>query len=515
MFKSLSDTIQDSLQKLRGEKQISETNIKQAIADLKRALLEADVSLAATKSFIARVESQALGQEVLRGLKPYEQFIKIVQDSLTELLGGQTQDHNHEQILLLGLQGAGKTSTAAKLAYKFKDKKPLLVPCDLQRPAAIEQLRVLASKAGLAFAEPSAAGIDPALIADAHITNKSAYLYKLVDYALELAKSQGYGLVIFDTAGRLPEARRRRTAGEAIPLIEELRELEQYIRKQSPKPLSKLLVLDALTGQQAARIATKFNEATTIDGVILSKLDSDTRGGAALSIVEACSKPIVMAACGEKLEDLEAFHPERMASRILGMGDIVSLVEKAQQRIETEEAKKLEEQLLKGNFNYEVFMAAQGMMSKLGNMSQMLEMIGMGSMLKQFGIDNKKQEQMLEESQDKMRKFKTAISSMTREERRKPDLLTRHPSARNRRSRIARGSGLKDTDIDKLTAEFSKMRELLSNMGPMMQMMKSGNPMAQLSPMAAMRGAMPQLARPSSGPSAKKGEKPKLKGFKN
>ncbi len=520
MFKSLSETIQDSLQKLRGEKQISETNIKQAITDLKRALLEADVSLAATKSFISKVETQALGQEVLRGLKPYEQFIKIVQDSLTELLGKRSSETNYQQILLLGIQGAGKTSTAAKLAYKHQAQKPLLVPCDLQRPAAIDQLRILAKQAQIAFAEPAAAGIDPSTISDAHVANKSAYLYKLVDYALKLAKEQGYGLVIFDTAGRLPESSLRASeAGVAIPqLMQELRELETYIRKQSKQDLSKLLVLDSLTGQAAARIAANFNSAITIDGVILTKLDSDTRGGAALSIVEACAKPIVLAACGEKLEDLEAFHPERMASRILGMGDIVSLVEKAQQHIETEEAKKLEEQLLRGNFNYETFIAAQNMMSKLGNMSQMLEMMGMGSMLKQFGINSSKQEALMLESQNKMRNFKTAISSMTIDERRKPDLLSKHPSARSRRSRIASGSGLKETDIDKLTSEFTKMLALFNNMGPMMQMMKGSNPMAKLNPLAAMTSmrGMPQLsASRSSGPSPKKGEKPKTKGFKN
>ncbi len=509
MFKSLSEKIQDSLQKLRGEKQISETNIRSALSDLRRALLEADVSLSATKTFITKVESQALGQEVLRGLKPYEQFIKIVQDSLTDLLQSKEAQPNYEQILLLGLQGAGKTSTAAKLAYKLKDRNPLLVPCDLQRPAAIEQLRVLSKQAGIAFAEPAAAGLDPNTINDAHITNKSAYLYKLVDYALEQTKSNKHQCLIFDTAGRLQIN---------DELTRELKELEQYIRKQSKKSLSNILVLDSLIGQEAAKVAAAFNSNINLDGVILTKLDSDSRGGAALSIVEACNKPIVLAACGEKLEDLEEFHAERMASRILGMGDIVSLVEKAQQRIETEEARKIEEQLLKGNFNYEVFLAAQNMMSKLGNMGQMLEMLGMGSMLKQFGINSAKQETLMAESQDKMRNFKTAISSMTKEERRKPDLLSKHPSARSRKTRIAKGSGLKETDIDKLTSEFTKMRELFANMGPMMQMMKSGNPMAKLNPLTAMTSmrGMPQLSssRPSV-PQTKKGEKPKVKGFKN
>ncbi len=549
MFKSLSEKIQDSLQKLRGEKQISETNIRSALNDLRRALLEADVSLSATKTFITKVESQALGQEVLRGLKPYEQFIKIVQDSLTDLLSSKEAQPNYEQILLLGLQGAGKTSTAAKLAYKFKNRNPLLVPCDLQRPAAIEQLRVLAKQAGIAFAEPAAAGIDPNTISDAHVTNKSAYLYKLVDYALEQASTNKYQCLIFDTAGRLSANKSVATAigldqgicerGAGVdlnvnedaertnnaeisqsskPLMQELKELEQYIRKRSGKNLSNILVLDSLIGQEAAKVAASFNTNLNIDGVILTKLDGDSRGGAALSIVEACNKPILLATCGEKLEDLEEFHPERMASRILGMGDIVSLVEKAQQRIETEEARKIEEQLLKGNFNYEVFIAAQNMMSKLGNMGQMLEMLGMGSMLKQFGINAAKQETLMAESQDKMRNFKTAISSMTKEERRKPDLLSKHPSARSRKARIAKGSGLKETDIDKLTSEFTKMRELFANMGPMMQMMKSGNPMAKLNPlanMASMRG-MPQLAksRPAT-PQTKKGEKPKVKGFKN
>jgi signal recognition particle subunit SRP54 len=506
MFESLANKFQDSLQKLRGEKQISESNIKTALADLRRALLEADVSLKATKLFIETVETKALGAEVLRGVKPYEQFIKIVQDSLTGLLSTSAPKPKYQQILLLGLQGAGKTSTAAKLAFKFREQKPLLIPCDLQRPAAVDQLRILAKQAEVAFLEPSAAGIDLSGIANAHQTNKSAYLYKLVDYALSL---KGHNCLIFDTAGR------QQLYAE---LMQELQELESYIKKQSSHELSKILVLDSLIGQEAASIASSFNDKVSIDGVILTKLDSDTRGGAALSVVTALAKPILMSAVGEKLSDLEEFHPERIASRILGMGDIVSLVEKAQAGIEEEEARKLEAELMRGNFNYETFVAAQNMMSKLGNMKQMLDMLGMGSMLKQFGISSDKQESLMQESQNKIKNYKTAISSMTTDERRKPELLSRHPSARNRKARIARGSGLKETDIEKLCAEFNKMRELFGNLGPMMQMMKGSNPMAKLNPlanMASMRG-MPQLASPRAGnPGPKKGEKPKIKGFKN
>ncbi len=507
MFESLANKFQDSLQRLRGEKQISEANIKTALLDLRRALLEADVSLAATQSFIEAVEVKALGQEVLRGLKPYEQFIKIVQDSLTELLSSTAAKPQYQQILLIGLQGAGKTSTAAKLALKFKNQNPLLVPCDLQRPAAVEQLRLLAKQAELAFAEPSAAGIDLSSINNAHLTNKSNYLYKLVDYALSL---QGHNCVIFDTAGR------QQLNAE---LMQELQELDTYIKKQSSRDLTKLLVLDSLIGQESAAIASSFNKTLAIDGVILTKLDSDTRGGAALSVVSALQKPILMSTIGEKLGDLEEFHPERIASRILGMGDIVSLVEKAQEHIEEEEARKLEAELMRGNFNYETFIAAQNMMTKLGNMKQMLDMLGMGSMLKQFGLSGDKQESLLAESQNKIKGFKTAITSMTKEERRKPELLNRHPSARSRKARIARGSGLKETDVEKLCNEFTKMRELFSNLGPMMQMMKGGNPMAKLNPlanMASMRG-MPQMspANRTHSPSPKKGEKPKIKGFKN
>lgn len=542
MFDSLGLRLQETVQGLRGQKKITEENIDSTLSDIRRQLLESDVSLKAVKLFTSRVRETALGSEVLTGINPGEQLVKIIHDALVEVLGGSLEktdkqkagsreiataaprndgisfdvldklslDSELSSILLLGLQGAGKTTAAAKLAYKLKkaEKNPLLVPCDLQRPAAVKQLQVLAEQAEVDFLD---------------ITNEDGSYsvsspLELVKLARAQAAKNKNQVMIFDTAGRLQVD---------TDLMAELLILEKQL-----KPSEKLLVIDSLIGQEAANVADTFNTQIGITGTILTKLDSDTRGGAALSIVEATNKPIKLASVGEKLEDLEIFHPDRIASRILGMGDVLSLVEKAQEKIDEEDSKRLEAELKKGNFNYETFMTFQNMMAKLGNFTNVFKMMGMGNMLSQMGLVGVNQDQMLEQGQSKMARFKIAINSMTKTERKKPELLSTDATAKSRRNRITRGSGLKEVDIAQLTAEFTKMSKTFKTLGPMLNMMGSeeeGSEMPQLNPQDMMNQMMgglskkqKQAARQSGmipgkvkGPvkKTKKGSKPAIKGF--
>jgi signal recognition particle subunit SRP54 len=498
MFDSLSNKLQGTLQTLRGQKQITEANIEATVSEVRKVLLESDVSLKAVKLFIQRVREQALGSEVLRGIKPGEQFIKIIHNELSNLLGGKSQGKKLDEILniqnkpssilMLGLQGAGKTTASAKLALRLQKEnyKPLLVACDLQRPAAIKQLQILAEQAGVdCFALPEAA--------------RSLDLAKV---ALDYAQKQNYDVLIYDTAGRLQVD---------TDLMAELLLLERNI-----KPSEKLLVIDSLIGQEAANTAETFNTQIGLSGIILSKLDGDSRGGAALSIVEATQKPIKLASTGEKLEDFENFYPERMASRILGMGDVLSLVEKAEEQIKAEEAEKLEAELMKGNFNYETFLAAQKMMANLGNFSHVFNMLGMGSMLKQFGLSADDQEALLEQGQSKITKFKFAINSMTKAERRKPDLLSQDRTAKSRQERICKGSGLKASDISQLVSEFKKMQNLFKNIGPMLSMMQGGSMETPPRDMMSLlpRGFSDQLRGKPAQAQIKKGTKPSIKNFR-
>ncbi len=493
MFNALTDKLQDTIQSLRGQKKISETNLEASISQVRRALLESDVSLKAVKLFTTRVTEKALGEEVLRGVKPGEQFVKIISDALTEILGGEASEISAEPgaILLLGLQGAGKTTAAAKLAYKLKKegKKPLLVPCDLQRPAAIKQLKVLAEQAEVDFLDFLTEGVKAddgieaeTLEAGAHSSKeKVKSITDVAKLAKKYAADNDIHTIIYDTAGRLQVD---------TELMAELLLLEKFI-----KPNEKLLVIDSLIGQEAVNVAETFDTQIGISGVLLTKLDGDSKGGAALSVVEATQKAIKLASVGEKLEDLEQFHPDRMASRILGMGDVVSLVEKAQEKIDEEEAKRLEAQLLKGTFNYETFMAAQKMMSKIGDMGSMFKMLGMGSMMSQMGLGSADQENMLEQGEARTAKFKAAINSMTIKERREPEIMSQ-----SRKRRIAKGCGLSDNNIDQLISEFDKMRKMFKNLGPMLQMMQGntlsegGDPSAQ--DVATLSG---QSSDPSSG----------------
>jgi len=528
MFDIISSKFQDTVQKLRGQNKISEANIETTLSEIRRNLIEADVSLKAVKIFTQRVKEQALGSDVLRGVRPGEQLIKIINDALIEVLGGALESKSEKEkitildkltlqqepavILLLGLQGAGKTTTAAKLAYKLKEsgKKPLLVPCDLQRPAAVKQLKVLAQQAQVDFLDITQDESDAYTV-----TSPLELAQKAKTKAQELACD----VLIFDTAGRLQID---------SSLMAELLILEKQVKADE-----KLLVIDSLIGQEAATVAQSFDTQIGVSGIVLTKLDSDAKGGAALSVVEATQKPIKLASVGEKLEDLENFFADRMASRMLGMGDVVSLVEKAQEKISEEESKRLEAQLLKGTFNYDTFIAFQNMLSKLGNFSSVFKMMGMGSMLQNFGLDSSNQNAVLEQGQEKMARYKIIIGSMTKQERLKPELLSSDISAKSRKTRIANGSGVKEGDLAALTAEFTKMSQLFKKIGPLMGMMQNSdgdtasiNPMDIMSQMMGGMNKKQKKALQMSGMAnsfktntkpkqakEKKGSKPSVKGF--
>ncbi|NQY81311.1 MAG: signal recognition particle protein [Candidatus Caenarcaniphilales bacterium] len=538
MFNLLTDKLQDSIQFLSGQSKITEENIDSTIQDIRKALLEADVSLSAVKLFISRVEEEARGEKVLRGVKPGEQFIKIINDSLIEILGGDPSEPETSEtkeistdlninvkqgelnsIMLLGLQGSGKTTSAGKLAARMKEQgfKVLLVPCDLQRPAAIKQLEILAGDAGVDFLQ----------------IPETQDLLHVAKLAQEQIKEKEIDLVIYDTAGRLQLDN---------DLMAQLLLFEKVV-----KPKEKLLVVDSLIGQEAANVSKAFDMQIGVTGVILSKLDSDTRGGAALSIAEAIKKPIKLASVGEKLDDLENFYPQRIASRILGMGDVLSLVEQAQRKIEEAESKRLEAELMKGNFNYDTFLTAQNMMNKIGDMGSIAKMMGMGSMMKQMGLNSSQQEDLLEQSKTKMARFKSAISSMTKKEKLNPILLYSDASARSRKQRIAKGSGLETGTVDQMVSEFNKMSQMFKSIMPMMQMFQGGGtgdtaPANPLNPAGGMDlGAMqnmmdpmqliqnmglnkkqkkmmeqmdPKFSLKKTASKTKKGQKPKVKGFK-
>lgn len=514
MFDQLTEKLQDSIQFLTGQSKITEANIESTIQDIRKALLSADVSLNAVKVFIDRVEKEAYGEKVLRGIKPGEQLVKIINDALVEILGG---DPNAEaeistelnlnikkgsvnSIMLLGLQGSGKTTLAGKLAYNLKAQglKVLLIPCDLQRPAAIKQLSILAESAGVDFLN----------------IPQTQNLLEVAALAEKAVGEQAYDVVIYDTAGRLQID---------TDLMAQLLIFEKKI-----KPSEKLLVIDSLIGQESANVAQAFDMQIGVSSVALSKLDSDTRGGSALSIAEAIRKPIKLASVGEKLEDLENFHPQRIASRILGMGDVLSLVERAQRRFEEEESQRLEAELMKGNFNYETFLTAQNMMSKLGDMGSIAKMLGMGSFMKQMGLSSLQQENLIQESTRKMSKYKAAIASMTKQEKVNPALLYTDHSARSRKQRIASGSGLDIKHVDQMVSEFNKMSQMFKSMGPMLSMFKSSESApASLDPLDLMQNMgfskkqkkiMEQINSNNSHKKTltnKKGQKPQVKGFKN
>ena len=430
-FESLSDKLQNVFRNLRGKGRLSEADVKAALKEVKMALLEADVSFKVVKQFIKSVEERAVGADVMNSLTPGQQVVKIVHEELIRLMGSETTELKLSGgitvLMMMGLQGAGKTTTAAKLAGKLKGrgKRPLLVACDVYRPAAIKQLQVNGEKQGV---EVFAMGENqkPVNIA------KGAYEY---------ARKNGFNVVILDTAGRLH--------------IDEdmMRELKE-IRENVPIDQT-LLTVDAMTGQDAVNVAAAFEEQIGIDGVILTKLDGDTRGGAALSIKAVTGKPILYVGMGEKLSDLEQFYPDRMASRILGMGDVLTLIEKAQETVDEEKAKAMTQKLKKAQFGFDDYLESMNQMKKMGGLSSVLAMMpGLGSQMK--GIEDAIDEK-------KMARTEAIILSMTPKERSNPEIL--NPS---RKHRIARGAGVDIAEVNRLVKQFEQMRKMMKQMPGMM-----------------------------------------------
>ena len=431
-FEGLSEKLQNVFKKLRSKGMLTEADVKEALKEVKMALLEADVNFKVVKQFTKSVQERAVGQDVMNGLNPGQMVIKIVNDELVKLMGSETTEITLKSgeitvIMMAGLQGAGKTTTTAKLAGKFKSKgkKPLLVACDVYRPAAITQLQVNGEKQG----------VDVFTMGD---KNRPVDIAKA---AYEHAKSNGYNVVLIDTAGRLHIDER---------MMEELQEIKEHVRIDHT-----ILVVDAMTGQDAVNVSESFSNKVGIDGVILTKLDGDTRGGAALSIRAVSGKPILYVGMGEKLSDLEQFYPERMASRILGMGDVMSLIEKAQESIDQEKALEMEQKLKKAQFGFDDYLESMKQMRNMGGISSILSMLpGMGSKMKDI-------EGMIDEK-DLARK-EAIILSMTPKERSNPDLLNL-----SRKKRIAAGAGVDISEVNRFVKQFEQARKMMKQMPGMM-----------------------------------------------
>ena len=435
-FENLSDKLQSIFRNLRGKGKLSEADVKAAMKEVKLALLEADVNFKIVKQFIRDTEARAVGEEVMNSLTPAQMVIKIVNEELVRLMGGETAELKLKPadaltvIMMAGLQGAGKTTTAAKLGGKFKAKgrRVLLAACDIYRPAAIKQLQVNGEKLGIpVFAMGT--DVSPVTIA------KAAY---------EAAKKDNASVLILDTAGRLHIDEQ---------MMKELAE----IKKEVPVDET-VLTVDAMTGQDAVNVAESFSEKVGIDGIIITKLDGDTRGGAALSIRAVTKKPIYYAGMGEKLEDLQEFHPDRMASRILGMGDILSLIEKAEATVDKEKQKEMEQRLRRAEFTYDDFLDQMHQMKKLGGLSAIMSMMPGMNGVNLDGVD---------ESQ--MNRVEAIILSMTKEERANPKLM--NPS---RKQRIARGSGNSIAEVNRIVKQFEQMQKLIKQMGGMLGGKKKG-----------------------------------------
>ncbi|MDF1826586.1 MAG: signal recognition particle protein [Verrucomicrobiales bacterium] len=433
MFNSLSDNLQETFKKLRGHGKLSEKNISDALRQIRLALLEADVEFSVAKDFIARVKEQAMGETVMRSIKPGQQIVKIFNDELAALLGGDAAplDLNPPaRLLLVGLNGAGKTTTSAKLALHLRKegRRPLLVACDLYRPAAVDQLVTLGKQIDIPVFQPEPGETD---------------VLKVAKAALKWADDQGGTVIIFDTAGR-------QEVDDA--LIGELKSLHQFL-----DPKETLLVADSATGQQAVSVAQTFNEVIGLTGLVLTKLDGDARGGAALSMRSVTGQPIKFAGIGEKLSDFEAFVPDRMAGRILGMGDVVGLVEKAAEAIDEDEAMRMAERMKKKSFDFDDFLAQIRMMNKMGGLGSIMGMIpGMGDKMKGVDLDEKR-----------MKHVEAIVLSMTPKERNRPEIIKA-----SRRKRIASGSGTSVAQVNSLLKQFGQMRKMMRNKGKMNQMMK-------------------------------------------
>jgi len=448
MFENLSERLERSFKILKGEGKITEINVAETLKDVRRALLDADVNYKVAKQFTDTVKQKAMGMNVLTAVKPSQLMVKIVHDELTELMGGKAVELKLESrpavILMSGLQGSGKTTFTGKLANLLKTrqhKNPLLVACDVYRPAAIEQLKVVAQTVGV----------------DVYTEEGNKNVVEIAQNAIRKAKQESYNVVIVDTAGRLAVDEE---------MMDEISRLKEAIN-----PDETLFVVDSMTGQDAVNTAKEFNDRLDFDGVVLTKLDGDTRGGAALSIRTVVTKPIKFVGTGEKMEAIDVFHPERMADRILGMGDVVSLVERAQMQFDEEEAKKLEKKIRKNKFDFDDFMGQIQQIKKMGNIKDLAAMIpGVGKQIKDLDIDD-----------NAFKQIEAIIQSMTPKERQNPDIINQ-----SRRQRIARGSGTKLEDVNRLMKQFDqtrKMMKMVSGMG--------SSRMAQMA--AAMKGKMPRM----------------------
>lgn len=438
MFENLSERLERSFKLLKGQGKITEINVAETLKDVRRALLDADVNYSVAKQFTDTVKAKALGQNVITAVKPSELMVKIVHDELALLMGGVAVDvnlsGNPTVILMSGLQGSGKTTFSGKLARKFKSEKgkhPLLVACDVYRPAAIEQLKVLGEQIDVpVYTEP-----------------ESKNPVEIAQNAIKHAKAHNYDMLIVDTAGRLAVDEQMMDEIEAI--------------KKAINPQETLFVVDAMTGQDAVNTAKEFNQRLDFDGVVLTKLDGDTRGGAALSIRTVVDKPIKFVGTGEKLEALDVFHPARMADRILGMGDIVSLVERAQQQYDEEEARRLQKKIAKNQFDFNDFMAQIAQIKKMGNLKDLASMIpGVGKAIKDVDIDD-----------NAFKGIEAIIQSMTPLERRNPEIING-----SRRQRIAKGSGTSLQEVNRLLKQFESTRKMMK----MATSMKSLNMMRKM-----------------------------------
>jgi signal recognition particle subunit SRP54 len=439
MFDNLSERLERSFKILKGEGKITEINVAETLKDVRKALLDADVNYKVAKTFTDTVKDKAFGQNVLTAVKPSQLMVKIVHDELTELMGGETVDVNIKGtpavILMSGLQGSGKTTFSGKLAQMMKTKRsknPMLVACDVYRPAAIEQLRILGEQIGV----PVYSEID------------SKNPVQIAQNAIIEARSKGYDLVIVDTAGRLA--------------IDEQMMNEIAAIKAAIKPEEILFVVDSMTGQDAVNTAKEFNDRLDFNGVVLTKLDGDTRGGAALSIRSVVNKPIKFVGTGEKMEAIDQFHPARMADRILGMGDIVSLVERAQEQYDEEEAKRLQKKISKNQFDFNDFLSQIAQIKKMGNLKDLASMIpGVGKAIKDVDIDD-----------NAFKSIEAIIHSMTPAERSNPEIING-----SRRTRIAKGSGTNIQEVNRLMKQFDQTRKMMkmvtsSKMGKMMPKMR-------------------------------------------
>ena len=443
-FDSLSDKLQNIFKNLRGKGRLSEADVKAALKEVKMALLEADVNFKVVKNFIKSVEERAIGQDVMSSLTPGQMVIKIVNEEMISLMGSETTEiaikpgNEITVIMMAGLQGAGKTTTTAKLAGKFKakGKKPLLVACDVYRPAAIEQLTINGNKQGVEVFSMGT-GHNPVDIAKASIAH---------------AKENNYNIVILDTAGRLHIDEN---------MMDELINIKSEVNVDQT-----ILVVDSMTGQDAVNVASSFNEKVGIDGVILTKLDGDTRGGAALSIKAVTGKPILYVGMGEKLSDLEQFYPDRMASRILGMGDVLTLIEKAEAQIDADKAKEMEAKIKKAEFDFDDFLEYMGQIRNMGGIGSIMSMLpgmGLGGNMKNIQMPDE------DEAEANLKRTEAIIHSMTAKERKNPDIL--NPSRKNR---IARGAGVDISEVNRLVKQFEQIKKMMKQMPGMMKGAKKG-----------------------------------------